>query len=232
MRTTEQKQEILSRLEPTNVYENVINSSWISRLKTVFNDGKKTYKNTGPVTMDFFPEKEGYTEWFTEFNTLLRPFIGDNVGVFAANFFKVQKPHILHNDDSVVHVPRLHKTVVIPIEISKPSNFAVFDQCYLDGPVKIRSRHKPAKNVYYNQDLYDNSKLINYTGQAFDETLYNKYFTHQDLDTFWGLSVEQIVPWKPGNIITFDTARIHSAVNFNAQGIEEKLGLSIFTYLK
>ena len=232
MRTDQQKQEILSRLEPTQVYENVLDSAWLSRLKTIFKDGEKTYKNTGPVTMDFFPEKTGYTQWFTELNTLLKPYVGNDYGIFAGNFFQVKKPHILHNDDSVRWVPRLHKTVVIPIEIEKPSNFAVFDQCYLDGPVKIRSRHKPAKNVYYNQDLYDNSKLINYTGHAFDEILYEKYFTHQDLNAFWGLSVEQIVPWRPGNVIVFDTARIHSAVNFNAQGISQKLGLSIFTYLK
>ena len=81
-------------------------------------------------------------------------------------------------------VPDLYKTVVIPMAIDKPTNFAVFDQCYLDGPVKLRHGGQPKhKNhdkpqVYYNQDLLDNSELIGYTGQMFDELLYNKYFTH------------------------------------------------------
>ena len=69
----------------------------------------------------------------------------------------------------------------------------------MDGPVKLRHCGKPKhKNhdkpqVYYNQDLLDNSELIGYTGQMFDELLYNKYFTHLPIQRFTGLTVEQIV---------------------------------------
>ena len=60
--------------------------------------------------------------------SFITEFIGDH-WTFATNFYKVDQPHILHNDDSVRWIPDLYKTVVIPLEIEKPTNFAVFDQC-------------------------------------------------------------------------------------------------------
>lgn len=230
MRTQQQKSEILARLQPTQVYENAIDALWLARLKTVWTDSEKNYKNTGPVTVDFWPERQQAPEWWLEFDQLLKSYVGEH-GTFATNFFEVKKPHILHNDDNERLWPRLHKTVVIPMEVVKPTYFAVMDQCYLDGPVKIRSRHKPAKRVYYNKDLTDNSVLYNYTGKDFDKSIYDKYFTHQPYDAFHGLSVERIAEWKPGNIIVFDTARIHTACNFLEHGIQSKLGFSVFTYL-
>ena len=234
LRTEEQKQAILSRLEPTKVYENVVPDDLMSDLLEAWESGPKNYKNTGPVTYDYFPNKEEHTDWWTKADKFVTEFIGDH-WTFATNFYKVDQPHILHNDDSVRWIPDLYKTVVIPLEIEKQANFAVFDQCYLDGPVKLRHGGKPKhKNhdkpqVYYNQDLLDNSELIGYTGQMFDELLYNKYFTHLPIQRFTGLTVEQIVDWKPGDIIVFDTARIHCAANFLANGIKTKLGYSIFT---
>ncbi len=234
LRTEEQKQKILSRLEPTKVYQNVVPDDLMSELLEAWESGPKNHKNTGPVTYDYYPNKEEHTDWWIKTDKFITEFIGDH-WTFATNFFKVDQPHILHNDDSVRWVPDLYKTVVIPMAIDKPTNFAIFDQCYLDGPVKLRHGGQPKhKNhdkpqVYYNQDLLDNSELIGYTGQMFDELLYNKYFTHLPIQRFTGLTVEQIVEWKPGDIIVFDTARIHCAANFLANGIKTKLGYSIFT---
>tara|TARA_B100000927_G_scaffold274383_2_gene253543 strand:+ start:839 stop:1552 length:714 start_codon:yes stop_codon:yes gene_type:complete len=234
LRTEEQKQAILSRLEPTKVYENVVPKDLMSDLLEAWESGPKNHKNTGPVTYDYFPNKEEHTDWWIKTDKFVTEFIGDH-WTFATNFYKVDQPHILHNDDSVRWVPDLYKTVVIPLEIEKPTNFAIFDQCYLDGPVKLRHGGKPKhKNhdkpqVYYNQDLLDNSELIGYTDQMFDEVIYKKYFTHLPIHRFTGLTVECIVEWKPGDIIVFDTARIHCAANFLADGIKTKLGYSIFT---
>jgi len=44
-----------------------------------------------------------------------------------------------------------------------------------------------------------------------------------------GLTVEKVLPWVPGNAIVFDMGRIPSASNFLAEGIEYKIGFSIFT---
>ena len=44
-----------------------------------------------------------------------------------------------------------------------------------------------------------------------------------------GLTVEKVVLMGTGNAIVFDMGRIHSASNFVAEGIEYKIGFSIFT---
>lgn len=234
LRTEEQKQEILSRLEPTRVIEDCLPESLHNKLLDAYWTGEKNQKNTGPITVDYFPNKMEATDWWLETKEFITEYIGEH-GCFASNFFHVKQPHVLHNDDSVRWVPRLHKTVVIPLEITEPTNFTVFDQCYLDGPVKLRHganlNKKQDSIVYYNQNLLDNSLLENYTGKDFDKDTWDKYFTHIAYERFHGLSIECMAEWKPGSIIIFDTARIHCATNFMAQGIKEKIGYSIFTNL-
>jgi hypothetical protein len=231
-RTVSEKREILSRLEPTVVHENVVSSRLLERLNHAFHNSEKNYKNTGPVTVDFWPERTDVLPgWWFDVDQLITQYIGPH-GTFAGNFYEVRKPHILHNDDNKRLWPRLHKTVVIPLDIIEPTQFGIFDQCYLNGPVKIRRPGHQSPSVYYNQDLTDNSLLKYNTGKEFCRDTHDKYFSHQHYDAFHGLSVESIVTWKPGDIIVFDTARIHCGTNFNRQGISQKLGLSVFTYLK
>lgn len=244
LRTPEEKSEILSRLSPSQHLPGVVPADMINMLMEVYNTSPKNKKPTGPITVDYYPRPESLAErgetlaeWWLKVDEFITPYIGEH-NTFTTNFFEVTIPHILHNDDSVLLKPRLHKTIVIPLEIIKPSNFAVFDQCYLDGPVKLRhggqfggkTHDKPV--VYYNNDLLDNSELEFYTGQDFDPDVHAKYFTHMPYRRFHGLSVESIMPWKPGDMIIFDTARIHCAADFTAQGIDKKIGFSIFTSLK
>lgn len=56
-RTVSEKREILSRLEPTVVHENVVSERLLERLIHAFQNSEKNYKNTGPVTVDFWPER-------------------------------------------------------------------------------------------------------------------------------------------------------------------------------
>ena len=234
IRTLEQKSEILARLEPTRHIPGVVTNRLIQLLLEVYRTGEKTYKNTGPVTVDFFPRNPPFPDWWIQVEEFITPFIGEH-STFSTNFYEVKQPHILHNDDSVALAPRLYKTVVIPLKIKQPTNFAVFDQTYLDGPVKLRHGGKFAgrthdkPEVYYNQDLLTNSVLGGYTDQPFDYATWEDNFSHIPYNRFHGLTVEKIVTWNPGDLIIFDTARIHCGGNFLAQGIESKIGFSIFT---
>lgn len=234
LRTIQEKQEILSRLEPSRVVSGCLDDNQINRLIDIYNNSEKNYKNTGPTTVDFFPRKPPFPDWWLEIDQVIGNYIGEHK-TFTTNFFEVKNPHILHNDDSIAVKPRLHKTVVIPLRITKPTRFAVFDQCYLDGPIKLRhggtfgAKNHTAPAVYYNQDLTDNRELEYCTHQPFDKNIWQENFTHLPIERFWGLSVESILTWQPGDIIIFDTARIHCATDFLSQGIENKLGFSIFT---
>lgn len=243
LRTPEEKSEILSRLGVSQHIPNAVPADLIDMLLQTYHNSPKNQKPTGPITVDYYPrladlERRGEVpaDWWLQVDTLITPYIGEHQ-TFTTNFFEVSLPHILHNDDSTALKPRLHKTVVIPLEIAKPTEFAVFDQCYLDGPVKLRhggefqGKSHQAPVTYYNTDLLDNCELEFYTGEDFDPVLHQKYFTHMPLARFHGLSIESILPWAPGDLLIFDTARIHCACDFRSHGIGKKIGLSIFTHL-
>ena len=234
LRTLEQKSDILARLEPTQHISGVVSEAQISELLEVYHTSEKTYKNTGPITVDYFPRRPPYPDWWLRLDEFITEFIGEH-SAFSTNFYEVRQPHVLHNDDSVLLAPNLYKTVVIPLEVSKPTQFAVFDQTYLDGPVKLRhggkfqgkTHDKP--KTYYNQDLLSNTVLGGYTDCPFDHQTWQDNFSHMPYDRFHGLTMESLNVWQPGDLIVFDTARIHCGANFLAQGIDYKIGFSIFT---
>lgn len=238
LRTLNEKQEILNRLQPSKHHANVVTEQLRSLLlETFHNSPNKVKKNTGPVVLDWAPERHEREPWVEAVDDLVKKYLGD-CNIYFMNFFDVSIPHIIHNDDSVKKKPRMHRNLVIPLWIDKniDTNFAVFDQCYLDGPIKVRTGKREAENrnhaspqVYYNQDITDNSLLHFYTNKQFDYELYEQYFTHQPYKRFYGLSIESINRWRPGDLIEFDGARIHCAGDFLKQGIKRKIGLSIFT---
>ena len=86
LRTEEQKQKILSRLEPTKVYQNVVPDDLMSELLEAWESGPKNHKNTGPVTYDYYPNKEEHTDWWIKTDKFITEFIGDRL--FATNFLK------------------------------------------------------------------------------------------------------------------------------------------------
>ncbi len=61
--------------------------------------------------------------------------------------------------------------------------------------------------------------------QKFDTDVHAKYLNHIDIENLHGLALDQVVTWKPGQVIVFDRTQLHSA----AAGHKFKLGLSIFT---
>ena len=90
----------------------------------------------------------------------------------------IEKPHIVHNDDYAEKIYPIYKTLVLPLEISEPTNFVTFDQAYLDGPVKLFRGYDPVPESYYNKSLTDYSNIINYTDKPFDEEIHQKYLSY------------------------------------------------------
>ena len=238
LRTPEEKQEILSRLSPSERHADVVDQSLIDHLLEVYhNSPDKIQKNTGPTVLDYAPDRHGWPDWAQKVDNLISPYIG-NHEIYFANFFDVTFPHIIHNDDSIKKKPRMHKNIVIPlwIEGNDHTHFGVFDQCYLDGPVKSRHGAKKAMGArhdtpqqYYNTTLDNNNQLDYYTHKEFDKGMWEQYFTHQPYVRFHGLSIESINKWKPKDLIIFDGARMHCAADFRQYGVTRKIGLSIFT---
>jgi hypothetical protein len=179
--------------------------------------------------MNYSPDRDEKQEWFNPVQELVWDILGSNCYVWGSNIFRVEKPHIAHNDDYEEKIYPIYKTLVLPLEISKQTNFVTFDQAYLDGPVKLFRGYDPVPESYYNKSLTDYSNIINYTDKPFDKEIHQKYLSHLPYESLHGLTVEKVIPWVPGNAIIFDMGRIHSASNFVAEGITHKIGYSIFT---
>ena len=228
MRTLEQKKKITDRYESATLHKGVVNQGFIDYLLNQFNNSTVIENNTGPVVMNYSPDREGIEEWFTPVQKFVDNLIGESL-VWGSNIFRVERPHIIHNDDYEEKIYDIFKTVVIPLEISKPTNFVVFDQYYLDGPVKCFRGYENVPETYYNKSLTDYSDIVNFTDEPFNEAIYKEYLTHVPYEALHGLTVEAIVRWQPGDAITFDMGKLHSAVNFKEHGIDYKIGYSIFT---
>lgn len=233
MRTQEDKEKILDRYKPTRYLVDAVSSSMIEYCLDYFNGSEKILKygleSAGPQVINYSPDRNEKQEWFTPVQELVWDILGSNCYVWGSNIFRVEKPHILHNDDYEEKIYPIYKTLVLPLEVSKPTNFVTFDQAYLDGPVKLFKGYDPVPNSYYNKSLTDYSNIINYTDKPFDKETHEKYLSHIPYEALHGLTVEKVIPWVPGNAIIFDMGRIHSASNFVAEGISHKIGFSIFT---
>ena len=62
--------------------------------------------------------------------------------------------------------------------------------------------------------------------KEFDEDIYKKYLTHEDINNLKGLEVELIFKWKIGDLLVFDRSNLHcSSKNIK----EKKLGFTSST---
>lgn len=229
MRTLEQKKAITNRYESTTLHKDIVNQGFIDYLLNQFQKSDKIDKKTGPVVMNYSPDRQEHEAWFTPVQNFVDHLIGEDNIVWGSNIFRAEYPHIVHNDDYHEKVYDIFKTVVIPLEISKPTNFVVFDQYYLDGPVKCFKGYENVPDSYYNKSLTDYSDIVNITDKPFNKKIYNEYLTHVPYESLHGLTVESIVRWQPGDAITFDMGKLHSATNFKQHNIDYKVGYSIFT---
>ena len=229
MRTKEQKKKITDRYGRVTVHKDAVDQELVNYLLNQFHNYQyKVEKNTGPVVMNYSPDRNGYEEWFEPVQQFVDNLIGKSL-VCASNIFKTEIPHVVHNDDYYEKIYDIFKTVVIPLEIKEPTNFVVYDQYYLDGPIKCFRGFSNIPETYYNEPLTDYSDIVNFTDQPFDEKVYKKYLTHLPYESLHGFTVEEVVKWQPGDAITFDMGKLHSGTNFKEHGIDYKIGYSIFT---
>lgn len=75
--------------------------------------------------------------------------------------------------------------------------------------------------------ITDYSQIKNYKdGAQFDLQTHKKYLSHIPIENLHGLTLDQVVPWKVGQAVTFDRTQLHAA----GSGHDFKIGISIFTY--
>jgi hypothetical protein len=238
MRTQEQIDQIKSNIENPYVIDHFIFKEEIEHLIEIYDQSHfhndpykgKIKKNTGPITLDLsnFLDDNVISKILSNLEREIGQF-----KITAAFFFKTDYPHIIHNDDTFELPNGVYKAITLPLKVYGNNiidypELCFFDQYYFQGPSKFFKDEKFIP-TFYNQQIYDYRDVENLTSVSFNESQYQKHFTHLKRRWLEGLSLHSAIKWVPGSAIIFDSVRLHCASDFRKLGITEKLGISIFT---
>ena len=74
--------------------------------------------------------------------------------------------------------------------------------------------------------IHDYTQIENYRpGQAFPRDVWRQYLQHVDYDDLQGLTLEQVVSWRPGSAIVWHRSQIHCASHCH----DRKSGITVMT---
>ena len=136
--------------------------------------------------------------------------------------------------DSGYNNAHIHKGIIVPLDCTQGST-VFFDNYWHGNGAKFVRDTDPFEHVKdldqqlstKDQRITDYSEIDNFNNQPFDQHFYNKYLTHIPYENLYGLTVDQIVPWIPGDVIVFDRTQLHCASNEH----DRKIGVTVFTNL-
>lgn len=230
MRTELEKQTIIDSYSEPQILRDILSVTEVNSLIDIFYSSEKTVKNTGPVTVNITPEMVYETPSIQKVLFAVEQYIG-KFEISAGLFFRVNYPHIVHNDDTWIF-PETYKAITIPLKLYGEGRgfpgLCIFDQYYLNGPAKFFNGELTME-LNYNKGVYEYSDVYNKSDIPIPDSTYLNYLTHIKRKWLDGLSVNQVLEWKPGNAMIFDSTKLHCATDFRRLGYTGKLGLSIFT---
>ncbi len=233
MRTVEQIQKIKETVSNPYAVKDFLSSDDVDYLVKLFEsqeiESNKVYKNTGPITLDIksYLEDPIISKIIDKLIKEIGPF-----EITAGFFFTTNYPHIIHNDDTFELPTGVYKGITIPLKAYGSNSIpklCFFDQFYFQGPAKFFYGDKDIP-TYYNKQVYDYKDVDGISdAMLIDESTRVSYLTHLKPKWLQGLTFWGALDWKPTSALIFDSIRLHCASDFRQQGIERKLGISIFT---
>jgi len=106
------------------------------------------------------------------------------------------------------------------------SLFPTYTDTYINDLIETRLNNTGYTKTDVRTDQYE--KITGYVADGkFNQTIYNQYLQHIAFDDLTGLTIDQVVPWVPGEVIVFDRTQLHCATS----GHQSKLGITVFTDL-
>lgn len=229
MRTLEQIEKIKKNFSNPIEIKNILTAEDINHLLKIYEGADNlVYKNTGPITLNI----ESYLDDHVVKHLL--SVIQAHIGKFeitAGFFFHTNSPHIIHNDDTFELPENVYKAITIPLKLEAEKinhypKLCFFDQFYFHGPAKF-FKGDDHIDTYYNKQIYDYTNVDGITSKKFIDR--ERLFTHLKPKWLDGLSLHSTLEWIPGNIMIFDSLRLHCASDFRKLGIQSKTAISIFT---
>lgn len=152
-----------------------------------------------------------------------------------AVFFETQQGYYIHADryHTQPDASKIWQAFIFPLDIVLNDDetelpdlkVLVFDQLW-DGLEAITaSRNK--QSAEHGKIISDYSLLKNYK-EGFVDPLFAKWTAFQYNDVT-GLSVSNVLDWKPGVPLTFPLNRLHCSSRVQSDKVKSKIGFTIFT---
>ena len=243
--------------EPTVNFENVVSAEQLQYLKKIALEFLEVNENDFANKNIWFRrggiENNEYIKQFSEDHLKkLLPrddaiLIGDTA--FAINF----PPHDIHIDcrDFRMEEGRqgiiAYKSMVIPLEVTVDEYPILYTaNQYFYGPTTRFRAGSEGLDIGNPEVHRQKSAGIQFSYNYQEDGM--KYVSDTELTKEWydanidaapvpyknfkGISIEKENVWKPGNIIVFDSARIHFGSNIRKKGAKFKIGISLNYGLK
>ena len=179
---------------------------------------EKIIKHHGVINHKF-PKKEA--QWIVDL-------LGIKGTITGGNFFETPNPFHIHTDTGKKEElgdlkPKVN--IVIPLTEADDHNTVIFDQQWHGDAshFMVGSIYKYWPDPVYNLRKSSYHGVKGLTHFNFHIKQYKDYLKHIPYETVQGLSIKEIVPWKIGEAIVFDSSLLHCGSYF--QGI--KKGLTI-----
>ena len=107
--------------------------------------------------------------------------------------------------------------------------FTVDQQFIIDLESLVVKRSNASKEFKVDGFVTDYRLIENYNpNMEFDAETHEKYLKHIPIENLHGLTVNSIVEWQVGSVITFDRSQIHCA----GYGHTRKIGITFFVSLE
>ena len=175
---------------------------------------------------------------------IVNPIINNVLGIdtwecTGGNFFLTNTGYRVHADTGKDGPDKVLQTFVFPLEMTfkegetprlDKNKFIVLNQTWA-GDAAFFLRGSPDEPNEYNIVVKDYSTVGNLEEGIMDGWLLDNC-PHLNPSNFYGLTVDKMFTWTPGVPMTFPRNRLHVNTPFPRHGIENKLGLSVFTSKK
>ena len=127
----------------------------------------------------------------------------------------------------------LGPSFLIPLDFSPKASTVFFDNYWLGDSTKfsrldVKQPIDRASNVLglSQGTVADYSQVININNHQFDEKTYHDYLSYMPIEDLHGLTIEQIIDWNLGDVISWDRTQLHCSSNQH----HHKKYLTVFTY--
>lgn len=218
--------------------------SELDALKHCFDNNKiKIEKNEQTIAKDLTPVMPIISKYINEV-------LGEGTWTIASgHFFNSPVSYAIHTDGSAAETDptKIWQTFLFPIDCTPidpnlpmgdlkvlvleqtwNSTSATFRRGDKEGNFKLERFDKGQGHVRL---IYDYKDVGNLKPPGYQDPLFRKWTNFSEKNTE-GFSVEEVLPWEPGLVVTFPRTRLHCSSKFAEMNVKSKRALSIFTSVR